>query len=427
MAATLTQVLPLLKEHYHKNITEIFFTADKSISPILAAMEAKSMNDGLGRNYIVPIEFGLGGSASATFSVAQSKAQGSTTGSAALRDRWVVDAETVDAVAVWTRDAMLAAMGKGAQEIFDVMDREMKTKIMLIRKRLCQAAVEQGFGRVGTISAVTAAPDTITISPSEVNRVDVGDNLVAAEFHTTGVLRSATALIVTGWNPDTGLINLSASPVALGWAVNDTVFFEGDRENAASPNKLMPTGLGGWIPAVAPTSATFFGVNRLNTPQLGGHRIAAGTLDHAAALIRMANRLYKYGSKPDLCYVSAEDFAVLQADKDATKIVEIGGTKIGKYDIGFDSIGLMTHSGTVPVVVDAMMPQGNAWMGMFKDQRYCPFLAHNDDLVNIDNIDGNEIRALAGSTSLEMRLYFRGAMIVPAPGRFGIVTGLPAA
>jgi hypothetical protein len=72
-----------------------------------------------------------------------------------------------------------------------------------------------------------------------------------------------------------------------------------------------------------------------------------------------------------------------------------------------------------------MVAQGQAWIGAFKNEKFCPFLAHNNDLVNVDDIDGNEIRALAGSASLEMRLYFRGAIICPAPGKFGVVYNLP--
>ena len=424
MGATLTQVLPLLREHYHDNITEIFFKADSTTTPIMAGMESKSMEDGLGRQFVVPIEYGLGSSASSTFSVAQGKAQGTTVGSAALRDRWVGSASVIDAVAYWARDSILAA--KGADELFDVMAREMDSKIWLVKKRLATCAVEQGYGRVGTIVAAPTST-TITIGTDEINRLDIGDEIVASADIGTSALRATlnTGVRVTGINPDSGVVTLSGDVTAGGgaWQNGDIVFFYGDRHDNAPPTVQLPIGLGGWIPVTAPGSTTFFNINRQNNPNLGGHRVAASGRDHATTFISTANRLFQYGSKADIGYTSPQDYSVLCADKDATKTVEI---KLGKYEIGFDGVSLATLAGRVPIVPDAFTEQGQGWFGPFSDKRYAPFMAHNDDLVNIDDIDGNEIVRNATSTNFEMRLFFRGQFFVPAPGKYAICTGLPS-
>jgi hypothetical protein len=39
------------------------------------------------------------------------------------------------------------------------------------------------------------------------------------------------------------------------------------------------------------------------------------------------------------------------------------------------------------------------------------------ELVNTDNADGNEFLRLVTSTGFEQRLFFRGAMIIPGPGK----------
>lgn len=417
MPATLATVLPLLREHYHENITDIFFTADKVTTPVLADMESKAMDDGLGRGYVVPVEYGTGSSASPTFSVAQGKAQGATTGNSALRDRWIVQAATIDAVCNWTRDSMLAAQGKGATELFDVMQREMDSKISLVKKRLAHAAVERGYGRIGVITAITST--TITLDTSVINRVDVGDDLRAADAEASGAFRTGT-IAITAIDPDTGVLTMASNP-DTNWDVGDFVFHEGYRE-ATAASYLLPVGLAGWIPETAPSGA-FMNITRTGIPNLCGHRVDATGLDHAYAFIRAVNRLHKFGSKASVIKCSDEDYTVLCADKDATKTVEIS---LGKYGIGFDGVTVSTLAGRIPVVPDAMIPQGVAWCGPFDDKKFAPFLAHNDDLVNVDDIDGNEITRGATTTDLEMRLYFRGAIACPAPGKFAVIHTLPS-
>lgn len=419
MGATLSQVLPLLREHYHDNITEIFFKADKSTTPIMAAMEAKSMDDGLGRQFVVPIEYGLGSSAGGTFSIVQAKAQGTSVGSAALRDRWLGSATVIDAVAYWARDSILAA--KGPDELFDVMASEMDAKIWLVKKKLSMYAVEQGWGRVGTISAVSAT--TVTIGTDEINRLDIGDVVVASATIASNLLRATanTGATVTGVNPDSGVVTIDTDTTAT-WAAGDILFFYGDRQDSATPAQLVPAGMGGWVPVAAPGSTAWFNINRQNNPNLGGHRVAANGADHATTFIRTVNRLLQYGSKADIGYVSPQDYSILCSDKDATKTVEI---TLGKYGIGFDGVSVATNAGRCPTVPDAMKGQGSAWFGPFSDKKYAPFMAHNGDLVNVDDIDGNEIVRNATSTNFEMRLYFRGQIFVPAPGKFAVSTGLP--
>ena len=426
MGATLATVLPMLREHYHDAITEIFYTSDKAINPILASMESKSMDDGLGRGYIVSVEYGMGASVGADFSVAQGISQGAVAGNSALRDRWIVQATTINATAQWTRDSMLAAQGKGADELFDVMQREMDSKILKVRQRLALCAVEQGWGRVATASAV--ANPTFTCSTSSCNRFNIGDRLVGCDTIASNnflTLAGVPTVRVISIDPDTGVVGTSLDPSAGGaqaWTGTTVVFNAGDREDSDTPTQMVPAGLAGWIPSTAPTGA-WMNITRTGIPELCGHRIDATGLDHAQAIIRATNRLLKYGSKADVCYMSPEDYAILCADKDATKVVAV---ELGKFKIGFDGVSVGTAAGNVPVVPDAMLEQGTAYIGPFGDKKFAPFMAHNNDLVNIDNIDGLDIRALAASTAFEMRLYFRGAIALPAPGKFAVINTLPS-
>ena len=87
MSQTLATVLPLFKEHHHNTVVKVFFESE-GISPILAAFEAKkNPGQGGGRKFILPVDYLIGSTASATFSISQAKAAGSTVGSAPTRRR----------------------------------------------------------------------------------------------------------------------------------------------------------------------------------------------------------------------------------------------------------------------------------------------------------------------------------------------------
>ena len=416
MGATLTTVLPMLREHVRDSITDIWFEADKTITPFMASMESKSMDDGMGRGYVIPVQYGMGSSVSSTFATAQGISQGSAAGNAAARDRWIVQASTINATAQWTRDAILGA--KGADELFDVMQKEMDAKIARIRQRVSHYGWEAGYGRVGTLSAITTSQITFA-SASVMNRLEVGDWLNASAT-IDGALRYATDAQITTIDPDTGICAtaVDVSGGSYAWGATDIIFFGGDHTQSTL---TQPVGMRGWVPPSAP-SGSFMNITRTGIPALTGLRLDCTSLDHATALIRGGQKLFKFGSKPNVAFLSAEDYGTLTCDKKSVKLV---GMTLGKYEIGFDAFPLNSPAGMIKVLPDAMMEQGNYWMGPFDDKNFAPFLIHNDDLVNVDNIDGLDVARLAASTAFEMRLYFRGAIAVPAPGKFLCGSSLP--
>lgn len=409
MGATLTTQLPLLREHYHELINDIWFTTDKTITPAMAAMEAKSVKNGAGRLYRVPIQWGSGSSVSSTFSVAQGISEGTDAGSSAECDSWEIPLKTIEATAEWSRETMLATEGD-SDERYNVLQTEMDAKIAKMRKRVATCVFESGYGRVGTMTAVGSSQ--ITLGTSQVNRIEVNDWLNASSS-STGALRYATGARVTGIDPDTGVCTMAVdvSGGSYSWGSTDTVFFQGDHTSGII---TQPVGFPLWVPASAPSGA-LFGVTRTGNPKLTGLRQDCRSLDHATALIRGAQKLFKFSSVPSVAYLSAEDYGTLTCDKESTKLVAV---TLGKYEIGFDAFPLNTPAGLVRVLPDAMMEQGTYWMGPFNDRKLAPFMIHNMDLVNVDDMDGREISRKASSTNLELRLYSRLAIVVPFPGAY---------
>lgn len=423
-------------EHQEANIVDLWTKADQKINPVLASFEERSEDDGGGRGFITRVGIGTGTSANPSFSKAQSKASGTTTGNSSINGRWVSQAQTLEVVAQWTRKAMNVARGDGPGEVYDVISRERESKLVLARHRLAVFAIEAGWGRVATVTGISTGNLYFTVDPSEVNRFRIGDDIVFAQYESTGAVAGTTPYTVAGTIPRTGQVTLEAKAapnasdrpydteaVRTGW----TVFWDGYRDVGSSPVKLCPNGLRAWVPMDDPTG-TFDGIDRTNRWEVSGLRIdaSAGTqLDHAAAFLEMSAIASQYSTELHAIFTSVRDYTILCRNKDAVKMLELG-TGIGPYNISFDGAYVLGGSnGRVPIIPDVYIPQGYAWAGPWNDAEQGPKMKHTRQLLNVDNLDGNEFLRLATATGFEQRMYFEGANIIPGPGKYVACKGLP--
>ena len=434
-------------EHQEANIIDLWTKAEQKINPVLASFEARSEDDGGGRGYITRVGISTGTSANPSYTLAAAKAASSEAGNSAITNRWVSLPYELNVIADWTRRAINAARGDGPGEVYDVIARERESKMVLARHRLAVFAVEAGWGRVATI---TAAPGTrsFTVSTSEINRFRPGDDVCFSASESTDLLRghgvspnagTASKWTVAGTNPRTGVVTLlgAADTGSRGTdtlttdsvANGDTVFWFGYRQDSATPTRLCPIGLKGWCPFTDPTGTeltAFQGLDRTNYWQLTGLRMDASSgvqLSHAEAFLEMAGLATQYSSELDAIYTSVADYTMLCRNKDAVKLVE---TQVGQYKIGYKGVAVLGGpSGDVPILPDVYIPQGYAWGGPWNSKEYGCMLKHSRQLINVDDLDGNEFLRLATSTGFEQRMYFDGAMIVPGPGKFIACKGLP--
>jgi hypothetical protein len=436
-------------EHQDAHITDLWTTSDHKINPMLASFEARSEDDGGGRGFITRVGISTGTSANPSYTLAAAKAASSELGNSALNGRWVSQPTELNVIAQWTRRAMDAARKDGPGEVYDVIARERESKMVLARHRLAVFAVEAGWGRVATVTAISASSLTFTVATSEVNRFRPGDDICFSSSENAALLRgngvspnagTSTKWTVKGTNPRTGVVTLLAAsdtgsrgtdyPVNTdSVAVGDTVFWYGYRQNSATPSRLCPIGMKGWVPFTDPTGTeltAFQGLDRTAQWALMGLRMdaSAGTqLSHAEAFLEMAGLATQYTTELDAIYTSVPDYTMLCRNKDAVKLVE---TKVGAYKIGFEGVSVLGGpSGNVPILPDVYIPQGYAWGGPWNNAEYGCKLKHSRQLINVDDMDGNEFLRLATSTGYEQRMYVDCAMIVPGPGKFIACSGLP--
>lgn len=425
MGANRSDVLSQLREHYASSVVEIFYKADKSINPVLAEMEASAAEDGMGRKYITPIQYGTSTAAGADFTIAQNKALGTTVGSRALYSRWETDPQEIHGFAVWERKALDAAMSKSSKDMFNVMTTEMDSAILNMRNLWAQHSTGDGWGSKGQIVAVTST--YFTVSKSHINKFQTGQDLVVC-LGSSGQLaqlkNSGESVRVTGVNPNscrvyTSIDTTSTAAGRTAWAADDYIFFAADaqdRLSGATSAQILPHGLRGWIPGPSVVdSSAWNGVTRNNQWQLAGHEFDCTGLEPEDAFIGAANHMFLYGTKVNRIYCSPFDWTALVAGKDKSKIVQIA---VGKYEMGFEGFTVNCLAGSVPVIPDAYIPQGEFYPGAWDDKKCKPRLIYTGDLVNIDNRDGLDFRASPTSASYIMRLYSFGNIVTPGPGKF---------
>lgn len=419
MSVSYASIAPQLHERYHNKAVQIFVESQNpKLSPFVSMLEIKPGNDiedNFGRGYAIPVTTARGGAVSNTFSSSRGISYGSSTGHAASNDRWLVTSTTKHATANWDREALLSA-SRSEEKLYDTMKNEIDARLGKLKHRLAIDLFEAGYGRAATITD-TVTSSTITVSASCVNRFEVGDSIVAGAT-LAGALRSATARIITGIDTETGILTLDGNPSSLSWANGDIVFFLGDHTDSVL---TAPVGLQGYVPDSAPSS-TLFGVTRSGIPATSGMRLNCTSYDLLTGLFKGAEKLTLTGSVPAHAFCSVQDFMSMALDKDRVKIMDF---EVGKFNIGFTGAKLLTPGGSCELFPEMLMEQGRFYMGDFKSE-HAPFVIHTDDLINVDDFSGTELKDVDNATVYEMRWYARLAVAFPGPGKFLVGHSIPA-
>jgi hypothetical protein len=409
-------VLTQIKEHYANDIYKILFEDGKTTSPVLAMCEAKAIKDGFGRKFVTRVVTHEGSAVAANATIADTIVNDGSAGGRPGRERWETSAVSMDSPFAFDRDEVDAIEGKSADEQFDVR----------IRNILAEQLSGKGWGCLAVTTAQSATG--FTVNPAYINRFPVGARLVASVSEDTDVLlNSAAQLIVTAVNPATGVVTTSANPVTS-WANNAVlyIFRAGMRvstdPSAAESAKMCITGLEGWI---NPDSTTFMGVTRTGNPNLTGFAVDCTGMTTSEGLIAGADRMFSFGRPAKIILCSGTSWKLIQQDYDATKVVQVS---LGDYKIGFSGYKLATVFGDAVVVPDPFIAPGTAYVGPFDDKKWGPKLYHTGSkLVNLDDLDGNQFQrsATAGARTYKGQFYFRGNLVLPAPGMYAKLSNLP--
>ena len=185
--------------------------------------------------------------------------------------------------------------------------------------------------------------------------------------------------------------------------------FSGATTSAAG---ILPKGLAGWVPYVAPAATTWFSVDRTkDATRLGGLRYTGGGAPPEETLIRAAALIEREGGMADTCAVNTADFADLQLSRESKVVITADAG--GKSKVSFTAISVSTGYGKdIKVLPDVNCPKGKFHILQLDTWKF----RSAGKYMALVNADGNSILRQAGADAYEMRLAGYGQFSCDAPG-----------
>ena len=278
-----------------------------------------------------------------------------------------------------------------------------------------------GSGRVGYISTtgvMTASTlDTVTLYLSNANDItnfEVNDQLVFAASSAASLRSSSVTLTVSSLDRDAGTLTMSAKLGTItSIATGDSIFKYGDYTTTS--DLLKVAGLQAWLPSSAPSSSSFFGVDRsADVSRLGGIRITGTGLPIPEALMKSAARLGREGASPDHCFMNYATWESL-INQLGSKVLYTSSEVAG---IGFPGIVVHGPNGPIKCFPDQNCPAAYAFLLTLDTWT----LRSLGPAPRILDIDGMKMLRESTADAYEVRCAFFGNLSCKAPGWNAIIT-----
>lgn len=405
MALDMSSFDAALKQYYTTDMIENMVYKD---NPLLALMP--KMEDFRGRNLPIVLIYANPQGTSGTFLNAQTR--GAVTNSR-VQD-FVLTRVHHYSIATIDNEVLEASKGN-AGAFMEAATLEIDGCINSLTRALATGGFRSGWGDIGIIGATTTVSTaTLTLAdPASVVNFEVGMDIVFAATQASSVLRgSGASLQIIAVDRSNGILTMSGALNSVsGVAVGDYVFVNGNRANSATPIALMPSGLEAWIPATAPTSTPFFGVDRsVDTSRLGGQRMDGTSKPIEEALIDGASLVAREGGKLSHYFMSYEKYSMLE--KSLGSKVQYIDLKVDTTDVGFRGIQINGPRGPIQVIPDQNCPS-NRIFGLALDTWKLYSLGK---AVRVIEADGLQMLRQATADGVEVRYGFYGNIGCRAPG-----------
>ena len=270
-----------------------------------------------------------------------------------------------------------------------------------------------GSGAIGKVNNSSFGVTTLDlVTDMDSLNFEVGMVLQVAAAKTGGSVRSGT-LLVSGVNRGASTMqitmsgNLSAGIGAI--AQNDFVYQSGDYDGAL-------TGLEGWLPATAPSSAAFFGQDRTaDITRLSGQRYDGSSGTILEALIEGSALAAREGGSPSHMFCSFADFVSIEKAMNSQVQREV---KQSDSVSGYRSLEFYAPHGVVKIVPDKDCPGGTAYMLQMDTMS----LMSIGSCVQLTELDGNRVLRQSADDGIEVRVHSYSQLACTAPGKNCVVT-----
>lgn len=399
MSLDMTSFDAALKQHYTDDMVENLVYKDNPFLALVAKME-----DFGGRNLPIPLIRGNPQNRSATFATAIA---GTST---SKLDAFLLTRVKDYSIAQIDNETLEASKGN-ANAFLEAATVEIDGCINALTRSLATKLYRDGFGWVGRTTETTGTTITL-VDTNDVVNFEVGMVLQFAASPGSDALRdSGDSVTVTAVDRSNGTLTVTPDLSGIsGLIANDYIFLKGDRQDSATPSRLVVSGLEAWVPASAPSSSAFFGVDRTSDiTRLSGLRLDASNSPIEEALIGGASLVAREGGKIDHYFMSYAQFSALE---------KALGTKVQYVDvkmnaeIGFRGILVNGPRGPIKVIPDQNCPSNR----VFGCQLNVWKLYSLGKAVRVIDTDGLQMLRQASADGVEVRYGFYGNLGCRAPG-----------
>jgi hypothetical protein len=351
----LTAFDPMVKEHYSPfEIARMAMQKNKATG-MLAKSQKKMVG---GREWVQPIMTALPGGGASKFSVAVTNAQNNVSSyknfNVTRKTHYriaKVDNQAIEATATGDEDAFESA--------FDEFDNGIEAEGNYINFRFFRTQA----GEVGFLDGVVnvATVNLAFKDQSSMWGVRQGEQIVASATLGSALRNAGATLTIATVNRVAGTFTTTvAGTTGIAALVNtDFIYLNGDADNAGGTN-LAASGLADWVPDTAPTSTTFYNVDRTTeSDYLGGIRID-GTDGRSIAnlLVDAVAAVDNIGGDPDVCWMNPFTFGTFAKQLEGkwvlTSAVGYDGKKMAT--VGFKGFTVNLNGKDVTIYTDRCCP-----------------------------------------------------------------------
>lgn len=391
MALDMTTADALLKEAYQPDAMKNLTYKDNPFY----AMVPKDENF-VGDTRVVPLTIGNPQGRSSVFATALAAKGESLVKKFNITHKRDYSLVTIDNLTI------LATAGKEGAFV-EAASYEINNGINALVHSISSALFRNGGGSIGRVGSSAATSITLKEVNDVVNfEVDMVIE-VASTDGTSGSLRTGTVTI-SDIDRDTGVLTTDATSTIGSLADDDYIFCDGDFG-------VKLSGLAAWVPDSAPSSTSFYGLDRTtDVTRLGGVRIASTDvtgLPLEEKILHACARLGREGARPDTCFVSYEKFRDLEISLSS----KVQYTDVEKAGVGFSAISIRGPKGTVKVIPDQSCPNNRAYVLTMDSWKLC---TAGPAVQTLDR-DGKMLRE-AAADAYEVRIAFYGNLACFAPG-----------
>lgn len=387
-------------------------------NPFLALVPKDESPSGFAGKYIpVPLIYGTPQGRSATFT----NAQGNQT-APALASFFVYRVSNYQLVTI--TNELLLATKDDAGAFIDEAKLNMDTGFRNISNDLAHDLFSDGSGSRGQISSIATGVITL-VDPQSVVQFEVGMALVSYSVSGSTYTQSTGAAVgyIIAVNRSAGTVTVSASVGGVaGTPANWSTSFpylgvQGDvafGAISATTSFLKVSGLGAWIPVVAPGSSdSFWGINRsADVTRLSGVRFDGSNETIEEALIDAASLVAREGGMPDMCFINFTSYAALEKSLGA-KVMYVD-VKHEEADIAFAGIRIHAPYGPITVIPDRNCPSQTAYLLQMDTWKFRS-LSKAPHILTY-GLEGLEGLRVGNADALEIRIGYYGNLICNAPG-----------